>query len=107
MAAPITVQADLLDDSNKLKGQLIVEVGELEELRCPVYGDYDCLTWPREFYRFNYTQCMQVHGYYGGYMSATGLLAVDQAKNVTMFVLSSRVGGSDVKQYMIKLYECP
>jgi hypothetical protein len=99
--------AALFDDSRKLKGQVIVDVGELEELRCPIGGKYDCLTWPRNLYRFNHGQCMVVIGYYGSYSSDTALLAVDQAKTASLSVLPSGIGSRDVKQYSIKLYDCP
>lgn len=106
-SAPHLAAAGLFDDSRKLKGQLIVDVGELEELRCPISGKYDCLTWPRNLYRFNHDQCMEVMGYYGSYSSDTALLAVDQAKTVSLFVLPSGIGSRDVKQYSIQLYDCP
>ncbi|WP_395019415.1 hypothetical protein [Dongia sp.] len=98
--------AGILDDTDKLKGQYIADVGELEPLRCMPGGKYDCMTWPSDLYRFNRTKCYQVSGYYGGYLNRKALLAVDKGQNVSIFVLPGTLE-SDVKQYRVVKYECP
>jgi hypothetical protein len=100
------VEAGLFDDTDKLKGQLIVDVGDLESLDCPISGKYDCLSWPTNLYRFGYSQCMQVLGFYGGIGTKKALLAVDDAKTVSVFVLSSSFS-SDIRRYSVVSYRCP
>ena len=96
----------LLDDTDKLKGQLVLEVGDLTQLRCPIDGKYDCLTWPRSLYRLGYDVCLDVGGFYGGYTD-TGLLVKDSYGTITLFVISSMSMGGDMKQYTVMLYDCP
>jgi len=96
--------AGILDDTDKLKGQYIADVGDLEQIRCPIGGKYDCLTFPHDLYRFNFTRCFQVMGYYD--FSGKALLAVDAQKRVSMFVMPSGLG-RDIKQFDVVAYECP
>jgi hypothetical protein len=98
--------AGILDDADKLQGQYIAAVGELEPLHCMPGGKYDCLTWPQDLYRFSSTKCYQVAGYYAGYSRRKALLAVDKSQTVSIFVLPGTLE-SDVKQYRVAKYECP
>lgn len=101
----ISASAGLLDDTDELKGQYILDVGTLESLDCPADGKYDCRTWPDDLYEFNSTKCFQVIGYYGT-LARVVLLAIDKSKKVTIFVLPYLLGSS-VKQYSTKSYNCP
>jgi hypothetical protein len=98
--------AGLLDDTNKLKGQYIADVGELRHLECPIGGKYNCLTWPMDLYEFNVGRCFQVVGYLGGYMTRNALLAVDQSKTLSIFVMPDGLG-EKVEQHSVVAYDCP
>ena len=41
-------------------GYKIVDVDKIEELNCPIYGDYDCFTWPNNFYKMGF-RCMTLY----------------------------------------------
>lgn len=92
------------DDADELKGQYIVEVGDLRRLSCPIGGRYDCLTWPAQFYQMGYSRCFEVHGYGVGY-GDYALLAVDDAGHLSLFAIKSY--GSDITQFRITMYDCP
>src|SRR5947209_1356925 len=101
-----SAQAEIFDDSDKLKGQYIVDVGTLEHLRCPMYGKYDCSTWPGELYKFG-DRCVQIVGYYNAYSSSKAILTIDGSKKQSIFVLPGGIGSDDTKQYSITPYNCP
>lgn len=104
--AATNAHGGILDDTEKLKGQFIVDVADLESFDCPVSGKYDCLSWPTNFYRFGYDRCMQILGYYGGIGTNKALLAVDERKNMSVFVISGSFS-SDIHQYQFVSYKCP
>jgi hypothetical protein len=96
--------AGFLDDADKLEGKYIVKVGKIEQLSCPIGGKYNCLTWPSSLYKLDFNDCYEVHGLYS--YSEDILLAVDSRKQVSLFVLSSGLGGK-IKQHRITGYDCP
>ena len=98
------MDAGILDDSDELKGKYIADVGDVEQVSCPIGGKYDCLTFPNDLYRFNYGDCWQIHGLYS--YSEKVLIAVDKAKKVSFFVLPSGIGG-DIKEHSVTPYQCP
>ena len=94
------------DDTDKIKGHYIVDVGDLQPVTCPISGKYDCLTFPNDLYKFSYTKCYQVRGLYGAY-SSKGLLAVNDSKTVSMFVMEGGFGSPKLKKYSVTGYQCP
>jgi hypothetical protein len=91
----------IADDSSLLKGQYIVDVGELDHLTCPVIGKYDCLTWPLNLYQIDNGQCMVVHGLGLSSSSDIALLAVGENKQVSLFTISSVRAGIQIDQHNI------
>ncbi|MEC7190000.1 MAG: hypothetical protein VXW18_02780, partial [Pseudomonadota bacterium] len=35
---------------SSLTGYQVVEANDLQKFDCPMFGNYDCLTWPSSFY---------------------------------------------------------
>lgn len=92
------------DDTDKLKGQYIAEVGDLRRIECPIGGKYDCLQFPDDLYQMSYSRCFRVHGYRS--FSAKALIAVDEAKTISAFVVEAGYG-SAIRQYRVTPYKCP
>ena len=95
------VYASMFDDTKKLKGQFIVDVGDLSKVECFYGGAYDCSTFPQSLYRLDYGKCYDINGYYG--LGDQGIVAVDRTtKAISIFIIST-----SIRQYTATAYECP
>ena len=56
-ALPLSATAGLMDDTEDLKGKTIGYAGQIEQVTCPIGGKYDCLQWPRGFYKTRDNDC--------------------------------------------------
>jgi len=93
-----------LDATDSLQGRVVVEAGDVEQLRCPPHGKYDCLTWPRAFYKFRRTNtCFVSTGASCGF-SCKGFIAADQFSRD--FYQRESIGDGLVK-HSVTLMQCP
>lgn len=92
-----------------LRGGSIVDVGSLDHLSCPVWGDYDCLSWPSNLYKFsgNTTICFEMTSY-GATSSLSAAAALIQSKSKEVYVLfRAGVGQKYEIELISTIYECP
>ena len=105
LSHPSMATAGLFDESEKLKGHVVIEAGEMEKLDCPLYGDYDCLIWPSNLYRLGHL-CFSISGYVSGY-NLIGILGTNEYKVTSVFVVEGGIGSPKVTKHSMVLYECP
>ena len=101
---PVAAHAGLLDDTADLKGKTIVYAGEIEQVSCPVAGKYDCLQWPRGFYKTRDNDCFVTDETSCSY-TCNALVAVDRGRQLSIYVLPSIGGG--MKKGSFTSYKCP
>lgn len=94
----------LFDDLDDLAGETVVEAGDLEQLRCPINGNYDCLTWPTAFYKLG-SYCVEAVGAYSIGYGGRGILTTNSSGQNSLFVVGSI--SSDFTRHPVKLYDCP
>lgn len=100
-----TASASYLNDIEELKGKVVIEAGDVEEVRCPPRGKYDCNKWPQGFFRFSLTDvCFTSDIGACGYM-CKGVLAVGEDRTPYFFEFE-RYGGS-LKKRSVKMMQCP
>lgn len=106
LIAAMTAQASasIFDDFGDLKGETVVEAGDLKKLTCPIGGQYNCLTWPSSLFKLN-SYCVEAVGAYVSGYNMRGLLTTN-GDNVSLFILEGMVAAS-FKRYPASLYECP
>lgn len=95
----------MFDDLDELKGETVVEAGDLKKLSCPISGEYNCLTWPTALFRLN-TYCVEAVGAYASVYPLRGILTTSDS-GVALFIIGGSIGSTDVKRYPAKVYECP
>lgn len=89
-------------DYEKLKGQEIVDVGEIEKLSPPVNTK-----WNVDLYKVGLT-CFSVGYLYNSWSnSKASLILVDKYKTPKLGIIESSIGSINVKIHDITVYECP
>jgi hypothetical protein len=101
---PCIAWAGLLDDTAGLKGKTIVYAGEIEQITCPIGGKYDCLQWPQGFFKTADGDCFVTDDFSCSY-SCKALIAVDRARQFSVYVFQSFGGG--LKKGSFTSYKCP
>jgi hypothetical protein len=86
---------------SSLTGYQVVEANDLQKFDCPMFGNYDCLTWPSSFYEWGY-QCVNLPGYYG--YGEEGIL-MSNGKSTQMVVIDGI--GNTPSCYDAQFYNCP
>ena len=84
-----------------LEGYQIVEVNSLQDFSCPLYGDYDCLTWPTNFYEWG-SQCVDLSGYASS--GEEGIL-MSNGRNVEMVTIDGIFNSPSC--HSVTFYQCP
>ena len=92
---------------SRLVGAVLADSGTISQLQCPVYGDYDCLTWPRYLHKYEGMQsmCFEVVGEYFSY--DTAFLVLDKNEDMLLLVRSSLVGDKYEFHEIGTVYQCP
>ena len=101
---PLSATAGILDDTPDLKGKTIVYAGEIEQVSCPVAGKYDCLQWPRGFYKTRDNDCFVTDETSCSY-TCNALIAADRGRQLSIYVLPSL--GTGMKKGSFTPYKCP
>jgi hypothetical protein len=97
--------AGILDDTEDLKGKVVVAAGDVEELRCPSYGRYDCNRWPDNLLRFRSDDVCIISDLTACNLSCSGLLAV--GREGTPYFFAFERFGSGMKKHSAERIECP
>ncbi len=103
-AFPLSAAAGLFDDTPDLKGKTIVYAGEIEQVSCPAAGKYDCLQWPRGFYKTRDNDCFVTDETSCSY-TCNALIAVDRNRQLSTYILPSM--GMGMKKGSFTSYKCP
>lgn len=83
---------------DRLTGSKIVASGDIEQVRCPAFGKYDCLKWPDNLYQFSYQDiCFTTDSYDCAY-SCTGFVASKGAVLSLYTISSSRLYDASFNQ---------
>ena len=96
------------DALSKLDGATILEVGRVENLDCPIGGDYDCLSWPTGLarYRGSIDICFVEYGRYLSYDRAA--LAINESDQVFFLVKGMSIGREELEFVEPdERYRCP
>lgn len=94
-----------LDDIKDLEGKLVVHAGDVEQLRCPSFGKYDCLTWPTNLLKFKYENvCFTDSSYSCGYF-CSGLVAIGKDRIPYFFTFATLT--NRISKSLITYYKCP
>jgi hypothetical protein len=101
---PAAAMAGLLDDSPDLKGKTIVYAGQIDQVSCPVDGKYDCLQWPRGFFKTSDGDCFVTDNVICSY-SCKALIAVDRSRQLSVYVFQPM--GGDLTKGSFQSYKCP
>lgn len=104
--ASFDVRAALFDDSKRLEGKVIVKVGDLEKLDCPPFGKYDCVSWPTDLFKID-DVCVRILGYYGMGFGELAMIASDNKKTISAFVIEGSGLSTKIRMYSPSVYECP
>lgn len=96
--------AFVFDDMSKLAGETVIVAGDMQQLRCPTSGRYNCATWPREFYKIGNT-CAELVGGYGTSYVNRGIVTINDHGQASIFTLSTI--GASFKKATAALYDCP
>ncbi len=87
-------------DIDDLAGSTVLASGGLERVTCPISGDYDCMTWPHDLYKFSMQNICFTANVRCGFSCEGFIAQKNQAQ--TLYVLGSRLDSS-----AINLYKCP
>jgi hypothetical protein len=103
LAAPTATSA--FDDTSDLAGKKIVFAGQVEQVRCPVFGKYDCLTWPRDFLKFSYEPnvCF-VASMTACSLGCSGMIAIGAGTTPYFYEVES---GGSIRKHAATMVECP
>jgi hypothetical protein len=104
--ASFEVRAALFDDSKRLEGKIILKVGDLEKLDCPPFGKYDCVSWPTDLFKIG-DVCARILGYYGMGFGELAMIASDDKKAISAFVVEGSGLSTKIRMYSLSVYECP
>jgi hypothetical protein len=100
------VRAALFDDSKRLEGKIILKVGDLEKLNSPPFGKYDCMSWPTDLFEID-DVCVRILGYYGMGFGELAMIASDNEKAISAFVVERSGLSTKISMYSLSIYECP
>ncbi len=97
----------ILDGYDDLEGMLIVHAGEVEKLDCPIAGNYDCMTWPLNLYKFeSKAVCFKMDSIFGCTgLFCRGFIAIGNDK--TPYFVQLNNTGTGVTKSLVTLYKCP
>ncbi len=96
--------ASLFDESEKLEGRTVVEAGNMQRLDYPLYGDYNCRTWPTNLYQLG-TYCFSIMSYVSAY-NAIGLLTVGKTGDIQLFIVEGGLSAK-ISASFVTMYDCP
>jgi hypothetical protein len=102
----IAPNASAYDDLKKLKGKLIVHAGDVEAVQCPIGDKYDCVLWPPNLLKFQYTDasCFVSDARACSSFPCEGFIATGKDK-VPKFYTVDHSG--KIQEHSVKPYVCP
>jgi len=91
----------------QMVGAVIIDVGTIDKIDCPINGDYDCLSWPRSLFKYEGLQtiCFEVPGEYFSFVSAAILKTKSQ--DLRLMIKSGFLGETYEFHDIGSIYECP
>ena len=97
------------DDMTLIEGATVLKAGAITNVKCPPYGKYDCLNWPRDLYEFQGRNvCMRVNLGYGCGMSCEGFLASKNGQIALYTINKSPLNvGEKIEENSVELIQCP
>lgn len=99
--------AGIRDELDKLEGKVVVVAGDVEQVDCPIAGQYDCTTWPRNLLRFKYRNMCFVSDFLAcaDMFGCQGIVAVGKNGVPSFFSIPER--GGDIQMFSYTPKQCP
>ncbi len=104
IALPTVALAGVFDDTDDLQGKTIVYAGDIQQVSCPIGGKYDCLQWPRGFYKTTTGACFVTDEATCSF-SCKALIATDSSRQVSVYI--PQTIGASMKKGSFQSYKCP
>lgn len=99
--APLFAQASSLD-LDGLEGKKVVKAGDIEPVDCPIYGKYDCLSWPTDLYVLDDKICFTAN--INCYSKCDGFIAEGVSGKFSLYILG---GFNGIEEKRMQLIKCP
>ncbi|MCG7985031.1 MAG: hypothetical protein JAY90_20055 [Candidatus Thiodiazotropha lotti] len=97
--------AGILDATEDLEGMVVLYAGDVEELNCPPYGKYDCLSWPSMLLKFSYKEICFTSDIGACSMTCSGFVAA--ATNQIPYFFTAEMIGGGIQKYSVNYMKCP
>ena len=94
---------------SQLEGATIIKAGNISDVKCPPYGKYDCLSWPRNLYEIEgRNTCIIANIGFGCGIGCTGFLSTKNGQ-LSLYTISNSTLNlkTTLDETSAELVECP
>lgn len=100
---PLTAAA--FGDMKGIEGKTVIAAGAVESLDCPLYGKYNCNTWPVGLLRFQFKNICFTTSSPRCSVGCKAMLAIGDDKSPKLYTVSTI--GDDLDESRVELFKCP